>query len=46
MRNSITHQSKKSNIKEKGTYCSLMQEVEKEITFIFWVKPKSVMEVN
>ena len=45
VRNSITHQSKKSSIKEKGTYCSLMQEMETEITFVFCVKPKSVTEV-
>lgn len=37
--------AEESSIKEKGTYSSLMQEMEKEITFIFWIKPKSIMEM-
>lgn len=40
MRKNITHQRKKSSIKEKETYYSSMQEMEKEMTFIFGLKPK------
>lgn len=38
--NSITHQSKKRNIKEEGTHCSLMWKMEEKTPSFFGLSPK------